>query len=342
MSKIAIIGAGMAGLSAARVLVDAGHEVRVFDKGRGPGGRMSTRRVQTQMGEISFDHGAQYFTARNPSFVRVIDDLLAHGFVAPWDGVLVRLASDGTNQPLAKEPLYVGVPGMNGVVRALAAGLDVAWGVRVGALTRRDQVWSLTTDQGDELGLYDQVVCAAPAEQVTQLLGQHTPELAALADQVKSLPCWAGMFAFEAPLAGPFDAMRLTDHPMIDFIAANHSKPKRADFPAYVVHANAAWSQAHLEGDAESIAAALLQSLLSFSDNSPNASFSAAHRWRYAKVEVEHGPGFGFDADLGIGVCGDWLSGPRVESAWLSGYALGQKMTGQSHGSKTSPNKAGV
>jgi renalase len=327
MAKIAIIGAGIAGLSCARTLVDAGHMVTLFDKGRGPGGRLSTRRVTTKLGDASFDHGAQYFTARDKGFVSVVDGLVADGAVGIWQGNLVRLAQDGTTKPLANENLYVGIPGMNGVVRALAQGLDVTWGTRVHALTKIQSAWHLTSDNGADLGLFDQVVCAVPAEQVPQLLDGHAKALVAMARAVTSLPCWTGMFAFEAPLACPFDAMKLTGHEMIDFIAANHSKPGRTGPSSYVVQANANWSTAHIEESAEVVGEQLLAGLLSFMDNCPQTLVSTAHRWRYAKVAVEHGPEFGLDPDAGIGVCGDWLSGPRVESAWLSGCALGTQMT---------------
>jgi renalase len=93
------------------------------------------------------------------------------------------------------------------------------------------------------------------------------------------------------------------------------------------VQAHADWSTAHLEESAEIVGEQLLAGLLSFMDNCPQTLVSTAHRWRYAKVAVEHGPEFGLDPDAGIGVCGDWLSGPRVESAWLSGCALGTQMT---------------
>jgi renalase len=330
-TRIAIIGAGMAGLACARVLADAGHDVRVFDKGRGPGGRMSTRRVQTAMSEVQFDHGAQYFTARDPAFVGLIAEFVATNAVAPWHGNLVRLAKDGTNSPLANETLYVGVPGMNGIVRAMSIGLNVAWGVRVETLQRHKGAWMLLSDQGEGLGEFDQLVCAVPAEQVAPLIQSHAPDLAARAKDVTSLPCWTGMFAFEAPLSSPFDAIRLDDHPMIDFIAANHSKPGReasgtAGPSTYVVQARADWSRLHLEDEADSVTADLLAGLHSFSDNQPSLVSSTAHRWRFAKVEVQHGIGCAFDEVSCIGVCGDWLSGPRVESAWVSGHTLGSQM----------------
>jgi renalase len=322
--KIAIMGAGMAGLACARVLHDNGHEVMVLDKGRGPGGRMSTRRVPTSLGEASFDHGAQYFTARDTGFKALVEALMSVGAAAVWDGNLVRLAADGTNTPLATEPLYVGTPGMNSVVREMAKGLNVTWGVRVEALTKVGAMWALRSETGDDLGLFDQVVCAVPAEQVAPLLQVHAPALADHAQAIISLPCWAGMYVFDAPLAMPFGAIRLKGHVSLDFIAANHSKPQRADVCAYVVHAHAPWSQEHLEDSAHDVAQVLLNQLLAFADNAPKLIFSAAHRWRYAKVEVENGPEYAYDDSVSLGLCGDYLCGPRVESAWVSGNNLGK------------------
>jgi renalase len=341
MKKVAIIGAGIAGLACAQVLSQAGYHVQLFDKGRGPGGRMATRRAQTELGEVSFDQGAQYFTARDPAFISVVQDLRNLGVVAPWTGELVRLATDGTNKPLANEPLYVGLPGMNGVIRALAAPLNVQWGTRVEAINKTGSIWQLTADTGAELGNFDAVVCGVPAEQVAPLLQDHAPHLAKLAKQVTSLPCWTGMFAFDDPLANPFDAMRLEAHDVIDFIAMNHSKPLRTGPASYVVQARADWSKAHLDDSAESVADRLLDGLLAFSDNWPKLIYKTAHRWRYARVEVEDGQGYDFDGEKKIGICGDWLLGPRVETAWLSGHRLGNRMTGEGDGSKTLSLDAG-
>lgn len=68
--KIVIVGAGMACASA---LVASGHAVTLFDKGRAPGGRMSSRRAATPAGEAAFDHGAQYFTVRDPGFAACVE-----------------------------------------------------------------------------------------------------------------------------------------------------------------------------------------------------------------------------------------------------------------------------
>lgn len=122
LNRIAIVGAGLSGLSCAAQLSRSGREVRLFDKARGPGGRMSTRRVETALGTVSFDHGAQYFTARGGSFRAEVDRWAAEGLAAPW---------------LSAGPeAWVGAPGMNAPVKALAEGHSVTWNTVVESLVR--------------------------------------------------------------------------------------------------------------------------------------------------------------------------------------------------------------
>jgi len=91
---IAIIGAGLAGLACADKLAAAGRAVTLFDKGRGPGGRMSTRRRETADGVACWDHGAQFFTARTPDFQTVVANWGACGVVAAWRGRFVTIDAD--------------------------------------------------------------------------------------------------------------------------------------------------------------------------------------------------------------------------------------------------------
>lgn len=328
VGSFAIIGAGISGLACGNTLAAAGHQVTLFDKGRGPGGRMSTRRVDTPVGRAHFDHGAQFFTERDPDFQKAISTLEAQGAVGLWRGQFVRV--DGHGQPHAQgdEPRYVGTPGMNGIVRGLAAGLNPSWAMRVSALSGQKGAWHLHFETGETLGPFDQIICAVPAEQVSDLLAAHTPVIAEQAQAINSLPCWAGLFAFESPLPLEWDMARFDAHPMLDVISASVNKPGRTRPATYVVHGRADWSLTHLEETADQIALALLQALAGVCGPLPKPLVQSAHRWRYARVETSHGPGFAYDGDQGIGACGDWLSGPRVESAWLSGHHLGQALSG--------------
>jgi renalase len=306
--RVAIIGAGMAGLACAARLGDGGVAVSLFDKARGPGGRMSVRRIATPLGEAAFDHGAQYFTVRGASFRDQVALWAAAGVVAPW--------------PAAGPEAWVGVPGMNAPVRALAAGRDVAWGSQVEALARDGAGWRLhTTEEPGER--FDALVLAVPAEQAAVLLRDHDPALAAAAGSV-SQPCWTVMAAFDRRLDLLPDVLR--DAGPLGWAARNGSKPGRGLIEAWVLQGSPDWSCDHLEDPAEAVGAALLAVLAEAAGGPLPAPVAvSAHRWRYAR-SAAGGHGVLWSAEASLGCCGDWLIGPRVECAWDSGVALAERM----------------
>jgi renalase len=310
--KFAIIGAGMAGLSCADVLAGAGHDVTLFDKGRGPGGRMSTRRLATSLGEVRFDHGAQYFTVRDPAFVRLISGWSDLGIVSRW--------------PLAGDDAWVGVPGMNAVIRQMADSHPVKWSSVVTGMGRRQGQWWVTDGQG-ESGPFDAAILAVPAEQAAAILSLHDFQMARVALLARSQPCWTGMFVFDQRLDGLPDVIRQTGD--LAWAARNSAKPGRGGPEAWVVQGSAPWSSARLEQSAESASTLLLAALAEASGTAiPQPIAAASHRWRYA-LSTGTGHGALWNAGLGLGVCGDWLLGPRVECAWLSGRMLARNCLGQ-------------
>jgi len=307
--RVAIIGAGMAGLACAERLRAGGHAVTAWDKGRGPGGRMATRRIDTPTGAVAFDHGAQYFTARDPDYIARVADWERHGIVARW--------------PAAGAHAWVGTPAMNAPIRAMADAGDVRFGVRIEALVRDGDRWGVRGAGVSEDG-YDAVVIAVPAEQVAALVGAHAPAFAAQAEAVRAQPCWTAMLAFDAPLMGVPDVLR--DRGAVDWAARNSAKPGRTGPEAWVVHATPDWSAAHLEEDAATVLPQLMAAFAAAAGIAlPAPIVATAHRWRYARSGT-----LGCDAlwngALGIGLGGDWLTGPRVEAAWLSGRRLAEAM----------------
>ncbi len=309
--RIAIVGAGMAGLSCADALVRAGHEVSLFDKARGPGGRMSTRRIATPLGEASFDHGAQYFTVRDPDFKHLVADWSLRGLARRW--------------PLAGHDAWIGVPSMNAVVRDMARAHDTRYGQTVQGVARTDRGWRLTTEH-PETESFDAVLLALPAEQAATLLGPIDLGMARHAVMARSQPCWTGMFAFDATL--PTDSLVLRNKGLIAWAARNSAKPGRDGPEAWVVQATGSWSAEHLEDPAAQVEARLLAAMGAALDlDLPRPIASAVHRWRYA-MSGGLGEGALWNAHIGVGLCGDWLLGPRVESAWLSGRALADRVRG--------------
>jgi renalase len=146
--RIAVIGAGMAGLSCARRLADAGYAPVVFDKGRGIGGRLATRRTPDG---LQFEHGAQYVTARSAGFEALLEQARTAGAAALWtDG------AEGTDRPHS-----VGTPGMNALAKHLARGLAIRQGIQVTALREAGRGWTLTLPGEEQV--FDRVVVTVPA-----------------------------------------------------------------------------------------------------------------------------------------------------------------------------------
>ncbi|HAN89554.1 MAG TPA: NAD/FAD-dependent oxidoreductase, partial [Erythrobacter sp.] len=183
----------MAGMSCGQRLSRLGHEVRLFDKGRGPGGRMATRRMEDGGTTLHFDHGAQYFTARDPRFVEQVAHWEASGVAARWAA--------------AGDDAWVGTPAMNAPLKAMAGELGVQFGTRIEQLVRDGEGWQID-GEGAPDARFDAVLVAVPAEQAGPLLQPHAPAMATLADQTASDPCWTLMAGFEAPLALVQDTLR--------------------------------------------------------------------------------------------------------------------------------------
>lgn len=318
MARVAVVGAGIAGLACATVLRDAGHEVRVFEKSRGVGGRMATRRTD----HGTFDHGAQYFTARDPRFRRVVEGWLAEGVIAPYEGHIVSLRS-GVTAALSHEELrYVAMPGMTAPCRALAKDLEILFECTVTAVTPGEDGWRVSWDEGGESG-FAALVLAVPAAQALPLCSA-VPALAAQVSGGSHSPCWAVMARYETALPVGFDAAFIADAP-VGWAMRDASRPGRLAGERWVLHATAEWSKAHLEDDAVSVAPLLLAAFHAATGVDARAIDARAHRWRYA-LSPGLGAGCLWDAQHRIGACGDWCADGRIEGAWLSGVALASRL----------------
>jgi photolyase PhrII len=316
--RVAVVGAGLAGAAAARALVDQGHAVTVYEKSRGAGGRMATRRAP----EGQWDFGAQYFHARDPRFRRQAAEWRARGLLAPWAGRIANLRHGGYSPGTRDAQRLVGVPGMNVLARDLLDGAELRTLAKVGALARDAARWRLLDDEGALLGDADVVLVAVPPAQASPLVAASAA-LRARADGACMQPCWTLRVRLAAPLALPFDAAHVGDSPLA-WIACDDSRPGRGTQALHwVLHATAAWSRDHLELDPDVACAQLLDAWrAALGAHAPIVASAEAHRWRYALADGDARPEFAWDPALRLGLAGDWLRGARVEDAWLSGTAL--------------------
>ena len=272
---------------------------------------MSTRRVETPLGTVSFDHGAQYFTARGDGFRAEVARWAAEGLAAPW--------------PAAGPEAWVGIPSMNTPVKALAEGRSIAWSTVVEALSRDGDAWQLKTPEGLS-GPFDTVVLALPAEQAAALLSGWDADLAARAAASQTAPCWTVMAAFGERL--PVAADTLGEDGVLGWAARNSAKPGRGGPEAWVLQASPDWSRHHLEDPAEAVGQALLAAFAErIGAPLPEPMVLQVHRWRYARSSAGSDLAL-WSGGAQLGCCGDWLAGPRIECAWDSGQALARLMAG--------------
>ncbi len=343
MKHFAIIGAGMAGVTAARTLVQAGHRVSVFDKSARVGGRMATR--ETPWG--SFDHGAQYFTVRDPRFALALDTVPGTAdHVRPWSANAVRVLDPLGRVIEAALPIreahHVATPGMNALVSHWAGPLQSAGLLHLGTQVQRlqrdrldPQRWELHV-QGEQTAVvsgFDAVLLALPHVQALQLLRLSGASVsgAGLQDALQTVevaPCWTLMVAYPqasqptlAHLGPQWNVARSTHH-RVAWLARESSKPGRSRIERWTVQASAEWSQEHLEDDPARVTAKLLKAFAELTGIRAQPAHAEAHRWRFAKTIKPLGQTHLYSPSHALGTCGDWHLGHRVEDAFLSGLSL--------------------
>lgn len=300
MTRIAIIGSGITGLTCARALMQAGLAPVILDKGRGVGGRLATRRAE---GGLQFDHGATVLTAMEGGFADLLAGAEAAGAAARWQGG------------------HVGLPGMSGLARHLARGVDLRQGVTVTGLAVDARGCKVATD-AEALG-FDRVVLTLPAPQALRLLGPDHALAPALA-AVRMAPCLTLMAGFAAACGAP--DMATSDDPDAPFarILRESAKPGRgAGGEAWVAQAGASLSRAHLERDMAEVTALLLPMLAArIGQDGQGARHAVSHRWRFALTETPLGEPVLADPSGRLLLGGDWCLGASAGDGWQSGRAL--------------------
>jgi predicted NAD/FAD-dependent oxidoreductase len=314
---VLILGAGMSGLIAARALQEAGLGVRILDKSRGVGGRMSTRYI----GEARLDHGAQFFTAGDPAFRAHVTAWERAGVVSAWaqgfagpDG---QVRTDGRTA-------YRVEGGMNRLPKHLAEGVQIETAARIVHVGTSASGFTLQTEAGAEHA-GTALLLTAPVPQSLALLdlGQLDPGARAVLEEIRYDPCFAVLAVLEGPSRIPAPGgMKFSDGP-IQWMADNRQKGVSPGPTAITIHASASFSRDHLEADRESVSSALLAAA------SPWLGSAVAdvqvHRWLYSQpvARPEARCVVGSEAPLLI-FAGDAFGGAAVQGAALSGLAAAE------------------
>ncbi|EKQ67063.1 putative NAD/FAD-dependent oxidoreductase [Leptolyngbyaceae cyanobacterium JSC-12] len=345
--EIVIIGAGMAGLSCAQVLQQAGYQVVVVEKSRGVGGRLATRRSH----DTSIDHGTCYLSPRNDLFQKFISHLVEAGIVHVWTDSVYELLPDGSlRMSLERFPRYVAAAGMSAIAKTLTPGLDIRLNQRVTHITTSaQQTWQLTLEnpQSDPANSPSTkleakaLVITVPAPQALDLLAPLADS--ALDDQfirqlrsVDFIPCIAVMAGYPLECLqdwqekyGDVKAIASQYAPLA-WIGVDSSKRRAPSQPVLVVQSTAEFAQTVLDmGDLMPVGRSLLQTAAdALAPWLATPDWMQVHRWRYAfpshPLPNQH---LTADSELPLVCTGDWCGGMRVESAFLSGLEAASQLS---------------
>jgi len=306
--RVVVVGAGIAGLIAAQSLVKHGHEVTVVDKGRSPGGRLATRRID----DATLDHGAQFFTVRDSLFESHVSEWIASGVVTEW-----CRGFDTTAQNNDGYPRYRGVRGMTDIAKHLAQGLDVrcntlAFSIAPGATSK----WQLKIDDGSVLDA-DAIIVTCPLPQAYALLvtaGIELPESMLRTEYDRTI-CLLAVLNQSSAIANP-GGLQNPDE-TFSFIADNAIKGISST-TALTLHANPQFSLEYWDTSTEDVQRLLLESAKPWIGDATVVT-SQIKKWRLA-TPLTIWPERYWTNGM-IVLAGDAFGGPKIEGAALSGLS---------------------
>lgn len=317
VSDVLIVGAGMAGLMAAGVLKRQGLGVTVVDKGRSVGGRLATRSI----GPGQADHGAQFFTVRDPEFQSRVIQWLADGLVYRWstgwaNGSLSLEAPDG-------HPRYAVRGGMNALAKHLAQGLDTHVDVRVIRVSLDGNGWRCE-DDGGQIYISQALVLTPPVPQSLRLLDDSGIEMAAddraALERIEYAPCVAGLFCLDGQVHLPEPGAVQSPGSAISWVADNRRKGISPEATVLTVHAGPELSRQLFQVSEREALAALQAGIQPYLDQRARIVEAQLKRWRYAlPIELYAERCLTARRLPMLVFAGDAFGVPRVEGAALSG-----------------------
>ena len=336
-ARVAVVGAGIAGLTCARELCLRGFDPVVFEADDRVGGRCSSRTTRIGL----FDDGAQFISgpSRLSAYAGQRPDELAalHPWTVPATPAEEERNSKGWKKDEDEADVTrtlklmgaVGVPSMLALANALARPLDVRLRTPIVQARRRGASWTLHGAAGEIDEDFQALVLAMPAP-LALPLARESAEVAEALRAVRYRSRWVLLLGSARPLGLP--AYREFQGSPIERIAAMHSKPGRAaNAPQrWFVEADERWSLQHEHDDAETVADLLLENFRAHAGSAVMPNYLCAQQWRHAFVETP-ATAVGrtdclWDGKVQLGVCGDSVVPSQVDRVHGSGVAMARAL----------------
>lgn len=320
---VLIVGAGLAGLLAARTLVERGIRPIVLEKARSVGGRIATHHLQEGLA----DQGAQFFTTRDQEFERMVNRWQEAGLAFEWS----RGWSDGSLASTRDgHPRYAIRGGMSVLAKYLAQGLDVRLNVPLDAVRRAMSGWEVEDEKGTRQRARA-ILLTPPVPQSLALLDAGEFPLPREPQEVLAAitydPCLTGLFRVTGEITLPPPGAIQRPHAPIHWIADNQRKGISPDAKTITVQAGPAYSRQLFDQSDENVLKAFRTDLLPFMAEETKIVEAQLKRWRYSQPTSTYPDRcLVIEGHAPLIFAGDAFGGPRIEGAVLSGIAAGEAM----------------
>ncbi len=314
-----IVGAGMAGLFAARTLHVQACKATILEKSRGVGGRLASRRVD----DLTFDHGAQHIHARSAVFKVYVQAAEQTRVLRHWTSAFPDTAG---SQQVFPSPVLRGHPAMTAFPKRIAFDLLIHLQQRVTAARVNNGAWSIDTDSG-HVYMAQALVLTAPVPQSLALLeagGVTLPsDVARQLQAVVYVPCIVLMIGLETPSGIPEPGGLVLDGDPLSWIADNHAKGVSASPGALTIFAGEQYSTDHLADTDEAIVSELLPHVRRIVPVPVRTA--QVHRWRFARPKTYLPIPFAIGGtEPPLLFAGDVFGLGNAEGAALSGMAAAE------------------
>lgn len=321
--NIAVIGAGLAGTSVASLMKE-NFDVKIFEKSKNVGGRMSTRRETP----FNFDHGAQFFKINTIDFKNFLLDLFSEKIIRPWNFRLAYFEGQYLNKIKLiedRDKFFVGVPNMDSIIKYLSKNCNVILNTKIEKLVRENNKWNLFDQNKKSYGLYDWVILSLPVRQSLELISNKI-SFYSLIEKIKMKSCFSLMVGMNKSLNLDYDAA-LIENEDIAWFALNNSKPGRMNENCLIINSSYEYASKNVNTPKEKVLKHLLYKSSKFLNyDLLKSNIIKIHHWKYVEAECSPIENFFIDHKEKIAVCGDWFINSRVEGAFMSANELSKEI----------------
>lgn len=319
MKKVAVIGAGIAGVISASILKKRGFDVTLIDKSRGVSGRSTTKRWPNI--DNGIDMGVPYLkhTEISATIEPLIVNLKNCGVLTNWKSITE------VNGHIEKINTYVGIPKMSSIAKHLSVMIPIISTEKIQSIKKVINKWVLRSDTGEFTG-FDCIVFAIPSPQLNDIIGLPSDLQNRLTHNQSYKAINTMLVETIKPLWNSDKNEVILHNSLLKTIIADYKKPNRDPNKfSYTIHSNDEWAtETFDELSKEDIEKSMIKELKAiFNTSNYDIIELLIHRWRYAIPDSKNS-GFkeGFfksEDDSSIIVCGDWCNKPNFAGAMESG-----------------------